>query len=99
MFVYRHGSCNTLDLSDAPVYDHLVDIRANYERLFSYQPHWVHFPLRLIVESASLPEYIAHDQILYIFNGCPHGSATRRAVDLLWKKGYTNCFTLTNVSS
>lgn len=95
MFLYSNGLYTKLDPSCTPPYDHFIDIRASYERLFYFQPTWVHFPYRMIVESTPLPEFIEHGHKLFIFNGCPYGIMTSRAVDLLFNMGYKNCFTLT----
>ena len=95
MFIYRNGIFEKLDMNSCPTYDYLVDIRSNVERYLSHDKDWVHFPFRLIREKNNLPEHIRFNQKLYIFNGCPYGIFTRKAVDYLTDMGYINCYTMT----
>jgi rhodanese-related sulfurtransferase len=95
MFIYSNGVHEKLDVQSRVHFDHLIDIRSNFERMFSHQNDWVHFPFRLIREGNRLPEHVHLNKRLYIFNGCPYGIISRKAVDYLTKMGYTGCFTLT----
>ena len=96
MYIYSNGRCEKLDnVHTFLQFDHLIDIRSNFERFFSCEDSWVHFPFRLIREGNHLPEHIQYHQKLYVFNGCPYGIVTKKAVDQLTNVGYVNCFTLT----
>ncbi len=96
MFIYTNGKFEKLDVNFRVNYDYLVDIRSNFERVLCNSNDWVHFPFRLIREGKMLPQHINFHGKLYIFNGCPYGIISRRAVDCLTNMGYYNCFTLTS---
>lgn len=95
MFIYSNGIHEKIDAQSHVHFDYLIDIRSNFERFFCYNDEWLHFPFRLIREGNRLPEHVHCNKKLYIFNGCPYGIISKKAVDYLTNMGYTNCFTLT----
>lgn len=92
MIIYKHNAIE----SSIPNYDYVLDIRACHERMLNYQNEWIHWPYRLICEGHRLPFPITIEKNIYVFDGCPLGYISKKAVDHLFQMGYSNCFTITS---